>query len=321
MAQGLCACLLVCANRFFELLADRVRRSSQVLERVAPSNVIDSRQPRIEAVGMTDIGRRRQRNEDAYWVASLYRSMLVHDASPAAERGWMTGNVTGTLLVVADGMGGHAGGDVASRLAVGIIADYVLNLMPWLAQSGHLSRAREPNASLPEIREQLSSALLAGDTTVRSAGARAGTPQMGTTLTAAFLHWPILYVAHVGDSRCYILRSDRLSRLTTDHTLGQKVAERDGDLSQVPLAWHNMLWNCLGGSEELAKPQITKTTLEVGDRLLLCSDGLTTHVSDDEIALVLSKDGSNTERCAELIRLANDAGGSDNITVVIASIQ
>lgn len=291
------------------------------MENVAKLTLGSSSPPQIEAAGATHVGLKRRRNEDAYLIATLQRSMLVHDASPEAARGWLAGDAAGSLLIVADGMGGHAGGDVASRVAVQTIAGYVLNIMPWVNERHQDARARAPSASLPEVREQLSSALIVGDSTVKSTGVRAGTPQMGTTLTAAFLLWPILYVAHVGDSRCYLLRAGTLNRLTTDHTLAQQFADQSQEPTEVPFSWHNMLWNSLGGSEEVPKPQITKTSLAVGDLLLLCSDGLTTHVSDQEIAALLASNRPNAERCNELIQRANDNGGSDNITVVIASVQ
>jgi protein phosphatase len=275
----------------------------------------------IDAAGATHVGRQRRRNEDAYLIATLQRSMLIHDASPEAARGWLTGEPAGSLLIVADGMGGHAGGDIASWVAVQTIAGYVLNVMPWATRQHAAASVRDPSASLPEVREQLSSAIIASDSTVKSTGIRTGTPQMGTTLTAAFVIWPMLYVAHVGDSRCCLLRSGKLNRLTTDHTLAQQVTERSPGIADVPFAWHSMLWNSLGGSGEVPQPQITKTTLELDDLVLLCSDGLTKHVSDEEIAALLTPPRPNADRCAALIQRANDAGGTDNITAVLATFR
>jgi protein phosphatase len=245
--------------------------------------------------------------------------MVVHDASPEAARGWVAGEAAGTLLVLADGMGGQGSGDVASRVAVNTIAGYLLNVMPWATARVGESTGRESVPSLVGVREQLSSALVAGDSTVKAAGVESGSPRMGTTLTMALVHWPILYVAHVGDTRCYLWRRQQLSRLTTDHTVAQQIAEFSPEPVDPASTFHNMLWNSLGGSEQLPKPQVVKAQLDAGDLLLLCSDGLTKHVTDAEIAGVLASPEPNAARCARLVDRANAAGGTDNVTVVIAT--
>ncbi|MFZ5890542.1 MAG: PP2C family protein-serine/threonine phosphatase [Myxococcota bacterium] len=273
----------------------------------------------LDTAGATHVGRKRQVNEDAYFIATLQRSMVVHDASPAAARGWLAGQPAGTLLIVADGMGGMGGGELASRLAVETVAEYLLNVMPWATRLFTPNAGRESSLSLPDVREQLSSAIVVGDATVKSAGARAGTPRMGTTLTVAFVVWPLLYVAHVGDSRCNLLRGGRLTRLTTDHTLAQQYADQATSPDQIPDAWHNILWNSLGGGDDVPRPQIAKHQLEPNDVLMLCSDGLTKHVSDEEITSVILRESDNAKRCEQLIQRANEAGGTDNITVVMAS--
>src|SRR5262245_44193114 len=136
----------------------------------APASTAGASLPVLDAAGATNVGRHRQRNEDAYLIASLQRSMLLHDASPEAAAGWFAGESAGTLLIVADGMGGHASGDVASRVAIETIAGYVLNVMPWAAR-GQTGEPREPlpndgaphepRNSLPGLREELSSAIIA----------------------------------------------------------------------------------------------------------------------------------------------------------------
>jgi protein phosphatase len=272
---------------------------------------------RIEAAGLTDIGRHRGANEDAFLIATLQRSMVVHDASPAA-RGWFTGEPAGTLLVVADGMGGQGGGEVASRTAVNAVASYLLNVMPWTrGASGHDPR----RASLPGVGEELSSALVASDETVKVAGVQAGTPRMGTTLTMALVLWPMLYVAHVGDTRCYLLHGGALRRLTTDHNLAQQLADSAGPNVEAAEYLQNVLWNSLGGTDELPQPELAKAQLEPGDTLLLCSDGLNKHVSDEQIQRVLEGAEPSAKRAAKLVELANAGGGTDNITAVIAQMH
>ena len=269
----------------------------------------------VDSAGLTDVGRERATNEDAYLIATLQRSLVVHDASPAA-RGWFAGEPAGTLLVVADGMGGQGGGDVASRVAVSTVSSYLLNCMPWVTARS----SGDARGSLPGVRDQLSSALVAGDSTVKSAGVTSGAPHMGTTLTMALIVGPLLYVAHVGDTRCYLLRAGKLRRLTTDHTMAQQVEEASHEPLDATSHLHHILWNALGATEDLPKPEIKRLELLPGDALVLCSDGLTKHVSDDEIRRTLAEESAPGACCQRLVARANAEGGTDNITVVVGRI-
>src|SRR5687767_7161980 len=132
--------------------------------------------PVVDAAGATHIGLKRKKNEDAYLISTLTRSMMVHDASPEAARAWFSGGPAGTLLIVADGMGGQGAGDVASKVAVHTIATYLLNVMPWATRGEGEPTGR---GSLNGVREQLSSALVVGDSTVKQAGLEVGVPHMG----------------------------------------------------------------------------------------------------------------------------------------------
>ena len=274
----------------------------------------------IDAAGSTNIGQARPLNEDAYLIATLQRSMVVHDASPEAARGWLPGSSAGALLMVADGMGGQGGGEVASRVAVNAVASYLLNVMAWPTAQAGVPAAPESPSSLG-VSDQLSCALVVGDSTVKTTAVNTASPRMGTTLTMALVLWPDLYVAHVGDTRCYLWRSGHLRRLTTDHTVAQRVLESATEPIQVASQLHHTLWNSLGGSGEIPKPEIAKLELELGDVLMLCSDGLTKHVTDDEIAALLSADEPNAIRCAKFVERANAGGGSDNVTVVVATAR
>jgi len=288
---------------------------------VANGSAAGSKAPAwIDAAGLTNVGRERPGNEDAYLIANLQRSMVVHDASPAAARGWFAGSSAGTLLVVADGMGGQGGGDVASRVAVNTVASYLLNVMSWPTSTSSAAQARD-EAPLPGVRDQLSAALVISDSTVKTAGVQTGIPRMGTTLTMALVLWPVLYVAHVGDTRCYLLRSGKLTCLTTDHTVAERMAATVAQPIAPESELHHVLWNSLGGSAELPKPEMVKVDLELGDVLLLCSDGLTKHVNDEQISAYLSGDESNPARCDKLVEHANEGGGSDNVTVLVASAR
>jgi len=278
----------------------------------------DKREPTLDSAGLTHVGQVRANNEDAFVIATLQRSMLVQDASPS-KQGWFTGNPAGTLLVVADGMGGQGGGDIASRVAVETVVNHLLNCMPWVGR-----RALKPTvqrASLSGVRQELATALVEGDATVKTAGAQSSTPHMGTTLTMALVFGTICYVAHVGDSRAYLFRQGTLSRLTRDHTLAQKLADEAQEPVDPDSQLNHILWNSLGASEDLPEPEIQKLVVESGDVLLLCSDGLTKHVTDAQIAEALGAGASPSDSCAQLIERANAGGGTDNITAVVARVR
>ena len=274
----------------------------------------------IEASGKSDRGRQRDRNEDLFLIATFQRSMLVHDADArTADRGWFSGNGTGTLLMVADGMGGEGDGDIASRIAIQTIAGYLLNVMPWVT----MERERSGQGfSLPGLRDQLAAAVVEGDSRVKSEAAKPNvSSRMGTTLTLAYVVWPVLYVAHVGDSRCYLHREGKLSQLTTDHTIAQQMKERGVPDAEVREEWQHVLWNVIGGSEQTPTPQILKVDLHPADELFLCTDGLTKHVTDLEILLALQSRSTAQQTCQWLIDRANERGGSDNVTVIVARPQ
>jgi serine/threonine protein phosphatase PrpC len=274
----------------------------------------------IEASGRSDRGKQRERNEDLFLIATFQRSMLVHDADArTADHGWFAGNGTGTLLMVADGMGGEGDGDLASRIAIQTIAGYLLNVMPWVTMERERAGHR---FSLPGVREQLAAAVVEGDSRVKSEAAKPNvSSRMGTTLTLAYVVWPVLYIAHVGDSRCYLHREGKLTQLTTDHTLAQQMKERGMPEAEVREEWHHILWNVVGGDEQAAVPQIIKMDLRPADELFLCTDGLTKHVNDLEVLVALQSKAPPQQVCRWLIDRTNERGGSDNVTVIVARPQ
>jgi protein phosphatase len=187
--------------------------------------------------------------------------------------------------------------------------------MPWTAP-------RQTQASLPGVREQLAEAVSVGESNVREAATRPdASARMGTTLTMAYILWPHLYLAHVGDSRCYLLRGGQLTRLTTDHTVAERLAgEGVGGIDENS-PWRHVLWNALGANETQAQPEISRVELAEGDQVVLCSDGLTCHVHDRSLLEHLGHASAVEESCERLIAAANDAGGSDNITVIVARFE
>jgi protein phosphatase len=270
----------------------------------------------MDCCGLTDAGRVRGVNEDQFLVADLNKSMLIHQTSLSHEdHTRLFGGTQGQLLLVADGMGGHAEGKRASGIAVQTVAHYVLNTMPWFFRLGNEESdlKDELKAALEECQRGVEAA---------SASGAAGRP-MGTTLTMAYLIWPRLYIVHAGDSRCYLLRGGRLRQFTQDHTLAQKLVEQ-GVLAAAEAEesrWSHVLWNCIGGGSHELNPDVHRATLQIGDTLLLCTDGLSKTVPAERIAAVLGHGGGAEQCCRQLVALANEAGGPDNVTVIVAHFR
>jgi protein phosphatase len=274
--------------------------------------------PHIVAHGATHVGRRRVRNEDAFFVGKLQRTVFAQDTNLTDHQAsWMTGASEGWLLMVADGMGGQGSGDLASRAAVVAVLEYLCNVMPWV-----VGNALDPGVLLLGVREHLARAVSVGERTVRQEATRPdASAHMGTTLTLAYILWPHLFVAHVGDSRCYLLRDEQLTRLTTDHTMAERLAVegvRDIDASSP---WRHVLWNALGADEAAAEPEISHIELGEQDQVVLCSDGLTHHVDDGLLREYLVAGMPVAQSADRLIAAANEAGGSDNITVIVARFE
>jgi protein phosphatase len=270
----------------------------------------------IDWHGLSDKGRVRQTNEDQFLIAGLHKSMLIHQTSLSHEdHTRLFGGSQGHLLAVADGMGGHAGGRRASTIAMDTLARYILNTTSWLFG---LHDSQED-----DMVGDLEAALKRCQESIEQAAAGSGRPEMGTTLTMAYITWPRLYVVHAGDSRCYLRRGGRLEQITRDQTMAQRLIEA-GAMSPAQAQesrWSHVLWSCLGGGTRQLQPEAYKTTLQMGDTLLLCSDGLTGALTDRLILDVLRQDLPARQTCEQLVRAANDAGGKDNITVVVAHFR
>ncbi len=272
----------------------------------------------VRYFGMSDVGRKRESNQDHFLLARLQKAMVVDYSNIAeSDHDRFQGETDGRLLLVADGMGGYAGGELASKIAIDAAATYVLNTIPWFYRMGQDCDddfQGELKRALEYAQEQL-------EHEVKS---RPQQQDMGTTLTMAYVVARWLFVVHVGDSRCYLSRGERLHQITHDHTVAQKLVEQ-GMMSREtaessPMS--HILWNAIGAGERSShNPDVYKAAIVPGDHVLVCSDGLNKHVSDEQILQEISRDNSLEEKCAALINLANEAGGSDNITVTIAAIE
>lgn len=277
----------------------------------------------VDCHGMSHVGRVRSSNEDQFLIADLNKSMRIHQTSLGLSRQTrLFSGSQGKLMLVADGLGGQESGQRASTLAVDGVANYLLDTMDWLL------RVNDENED--EFKSALKAAFRHSQDVVEAeANAIPQRRGMATTLTMAYLEWPVSYVVHVGDTRCYHISNGQIAQLTTDHTLAQLVAEAAvirgevSDESKPPQdeKAKNVLWNVIGGRDHSLDPQISKSRLKVGDSLLLCTDGLTAHLADEELLAMALEDRSSQEICESYIELANSRGGKDNITAVLAKFK
>lgn len=261
---------------------------------------------------------RRSVNEDSYFVGALKPSMSVSDVSPGIKwRGDVTGPHRGLLMMVADGLGGLNDGALASKLAIEEAAGFtLLNVVAQRYPTRVDASSRQPDShsrlTLPGLRDQLLDVVAASDEAVRNEAKIRG--EMGSTLTLGYLLWPLLYIAHVGDSRAYVVKDGQLLQLTKDHSLGAQAAELGFD--DLAGQWHNSLWNCLGDVHRCAAPELHKVLLEPHNRWLLTSDGFHNFVSAKEI-LELSMEAQSASKIAQsLVQKALSNGADDDVTVI-----
>jgi protein phosphatase len=269
----------------------------------------------VRSFGLTHPGKVRPRNEDQFLVARLCKALQVqHTSLPQPEIRHSTEE--GYLFLVADGMGGHAGGEKASALVVDTIESFVLNSFKWFF---HLV-GNEEN----EILAQFQAALRQADANLFAEAARH--PEltgMGTTLTLAYSLDAELFIAHVGDSRCYLLRQGILYRMTRDHTMAEEMVNSGYANAGEDVLKHlrHVITNVVGGHEPGLRLEVHKLVLQPGDRLMLCSDGLTEMVSDLVISGILQAEADPRRACEQLTERANAEGGRDNITAVVAAYE
>jgi protein phosphatase len=252
----------------------------------------------IDAFGLTDVGRKRKHNEDAYAL-----------------------DETEGLFIVADGMGGHAAGEVAAKITVETIGEFI-------AATRQKEEATWPfkyNHELQFNSNRLAIAIEKANERVMSAvAAQPWLKGMGTTVVAGLLNEKILSLAHVGDSRAYLYRSGELTRLTDDHSWVHEQVSA-GILTEEEAKTHplkNVVTRALGGGPSVS-PDLREMEFTPGDAFLFCSDGLTTMLSDEEIRdMAVADEEKDAEAlCQDLVNLANEKGGVDNITVVYVRVD
>lgn len=257
----------------------------------------------LDVAARSDVGKVRTRNEDQFVVAHLGRWMRVAATSVGRAGRDLTGP-QGTLLVVADGMGGQGAGDVASAVALDSFVEHSLLAMPWLTAG--------TSEGLALLRSDVARFLVECQRRLGTVAERKNLPRrLGTTLTAAYLSSSGLIVLHVGDTRCYRLRGGALERLTHDHTLGAAIGEPNGRMAHV-------LLNAIGGTPEAPQPEVVQHAWVAGDRILVCSDGLHGAVDDAAIAATLTSARTASECVEHLVAAALERGAPDNVTAVVA---
>ena len=266
----------------------------------------------VDLAALSDTGKKRPNNEDHYLVGRFERSMktlltnLPEGSVPAHHVD------IGHAFLVADGMGGAAAGEVASRTAISTLVDLVIQTPYWIMKIDDgmaeriLDRMKDRFAKLTDVLSKLA------QDDPRLAG-------MGTTMTFALSLGEDLIIAHLGDSRAYLYRQGTLHRRTHDQTVVQSLVD-SGALPAEAAKKHpmrHMLTGAITTKTGKAPVELHHIPLEDGDQVLLCSDGLTDMVSDESIAEILSHPGSADSICHALVEKALDAGGKDNVTVVL----
>jgi protein phosphatase len=267
----------------------------------------------VDAAGLSDRGKVRGDNQDHFYLGRLGRfSQTLATSLPAGELPERL-EEAGHIAVVADGMGGHKGGEVASRTAIIVFFHLLFDTPDWVL--------RVDEDSAQKIFDRVTTRYRSLDSLLAErAMIDPNLHGMGTTMTLTYSIGFDLFLAHAGDSRAYLCRGGSLMQLTRDHTQVQMLVD-EGELTREEAATHrlrNVLTNVLGGGLPLTDVDVDRVHLAVGDTVLLCSDGLYDVVKDDEIASILGGTSSAEAACRSLIDLALARGAPDNVTVVVS---
>jgi protein phosphatase len=271
---------------------------------------------RIDVSAKSHPGYHRENNEDHFFVTRLGRTLETLITSlPEADLPKGTEEVN-YAMILADGMGGHAAGEVASRMAISALISLALEVPDWVLKVDEEYAPQIERRSRQRVQD-------VGALLVEQGRRDPALRGMGTTLTAARSLGRDLLIIHVGDSRAYLLRAGSLLRLTRDHTYTQMLVDsgrlRPADVADSP--HRHILTNALGGAGGHVRVDTDWLELEDGDRLLLCSDGLTDLVDDEAITGILRGAAESSDACEQLVQRALDAGGRDNVTVIVATYR
>lgn len=264
---------------------------------------------KIKISGLTDAGKERDNNEDALLFCQDLNQQEWQDHHTAD---YLPIGSSGSLLIVADGMGGANAGEVASSLAIEAVKNY------FTAQRSQSALSQDL------VTEMLQRSILAADQSINKRMNEDPSSQgMGTTIVVCWVHGHKAHVAWCGDSRCYLFKQeDGLQRLTTDHSYVQELIDH-GEITEEEAFTHpqnNLITRGLGDFQSYPTADIVTFDVEEGDTIMLCSDGLCGYCTDEEIERSMrANDGDVDDCCKALMKMAMDAGGQDNITVLVAS--
>lgn len=247
----------------------------------------------VEAAGLTDTGKKRKSNEDCFFVDDAL-----------------------ALYVVADGMGGHAAGEVASGLAIETIHNYMKSLVEKESSEEKPSR----DDQLDRRSEQLLSGIrLANRSVLLAAQSKSSYSGMGTTISAVWFSDNAFIAANVGDSPVFHIRGDDIHLISVLHTFAAELVADNPDMTDVDRSFHHILTQAVGVREKIA-PDLVSQSCAVGDVVVICSDGLTDMITTEEIRDIVAEHESSEGACQHLVERANEKGGEDNITVIVVKV-
>jgi protein phosphatase len=269
----------------------------------------------IDVYGLTHPGKVRKANQDHFLISSLRKQMQVHLTSlpDVADHIPLDDARLAFLAMVADGVGSGAGGEEASRLAIEVGAQYVALSM----ESYYTADALNETTFFEVLQE---AAMRCHASVLKKAEEDPDRRGMATTLTLWMGVWPQAYLLQVGDSRFYLFREGELTQISRDQTMAQELMDQ-GVLTRSDAfnsRWEHVLSSAIGAQQ--TAPVVTRLAQAWGNVGLLCSDGLTKHVSDDQIRERLANMTSSKQVCEDLLKDALDDGGSDNITVIVGRV-
>jgi protein phosphatase len=265
----------------------------------------------LDLAARTHPGKVRPNNEDNFHIVQFGRYLRTLMSSLPDGELPISSDEVGYAFAVADGMGGMAAGEVASRLAITLLVEHALQTPDWILGRDEPSTSRILDRAVQRFRD-------VNEAVVDIAETAPGLRGMGTTLSVALSFGDNLIVTHVGDSPVFLWRRGALVRLTRDHTVGEKLAR----LGMTEAGqFHHVLTHAIGIRGSGGDPDLRRHHLADGDRLLLCTDGLTDMVDEHVVASELGRDAPADTICRSLIELALARGGKDNVTAIVASYR